>query len=118
MFDEAFYAAERGGALPYLHVGGGGDGTLLAAFGADGHKATEAALHLFRSDRMTRVVGEAGVEDVFHQRVAAEVLRDGQGVRGGGADARIERAHTAQEQPRLEGAEHGAGLDADPLDGF
>src|SRR5205807_93566 len=60
MLQEAFDAAERGGALPDLDVGGGGDGGRFAALDAHGEHAAEAAVHLAGGGGMLSVRVKGG----------------------------------------------------------
>src|SRR6185312_1939606 len=62
VLDEAFDAAQRGGALPQVHPGGDGDRRLCAIADADGEHAAEAADHLPQGDLVAGVLREAGVK--------------------------------------------------------
>src|SRR5207253_4932743 len=76
VLDQALDSAERGGALPQLHVGGGGDGDGLSALHAHRQHAAEAAPHLPRGDGVPGVRLEARIEHRLHARMPGEVPRN------------------------------------------
>src|SRR5262245_66305807 len=61
MLDQALDAAQRGGALPQLDLGGGRDGGCLAALGADRQHGAKAA-HLAGRDGVSRMARKAGIK--------------------------------------------------------
>ena len=71
VLDQAFDAAERGGALPKLHPRRGRDRRGLAARDPDRQHDAEAALHLPRRDRVARVARQARIEHAGDVRVPA-----------------------------------------------
>ena len=114
MLQEAFDAAERGGALPDLDVGGSGDGGCLATLHPHRQHAAEAAPHLPHGGGMPGVRGEARIEHRLDSGVAREVLGDGHSAGALVAHAHVQSAYAAQQQRRLERTNNAAQHAAQP----
>src|SRR5690348_10363993 len=74
MLDQALDAANRSRTLPEPHMRCSRDRRALAALDANGEHAAEAALHLARRHRVTRKVGQSGIEHVLDERMTAEMF--------------------------------------------
>jgi hypothetical protein len=78
----------------------------------------EPAAHLPGGDLVARMGRQPRVQHRLKRRVSLEVAGDGHGAVGGAPHPQKQRPHAALQQPRLERAQHGAGVappGADPL---
>ena len=87
---------------------GAGDGGGLPALEAHRQHAAEAALHLARGDRVSRMRAKPGIEHARDRRMIAEMPGDGHGRGALVAHAHVQGPHAPQQQRGLERAEDAA----------
>ena len=115
MHGQRLHAAEAGRPAGVPQVADEGVGGLEAAGELEGEHAAEAA-HLIRGQRVLRVGRQAGVVHPGHGGMALQRLGEGLAVVVVPGHAQRQSAQTAQQQPGIEGSEHGAGEQGDVPD--